>query len=71
MTELDLKCYCTLHFQLYCLNIEKICSLLRYDNRAVFRPARQIAKSDCCLHHVHPSVGMKPLVSHWTDFHEI
>jgi hypothetical protein len=41
----------------------------------IFRCVRKIAKSDCYIRHVClsvlPSVHMKQLGSHWTDFHEI
>jgi len=53
------------------------CNLLHFCNHFytvvtfAFRRVRKIAKSDYSLRHIHPSVRMEHLASHWTDFHEI
>jgi hypothetical protein len=36
-----------------------------------FKHFCKIVKSDYQVCHVRPSIGMKQLDSHWTDFHEI
>ena len=38
---------------------------------ALLRHIRKIAKSGYSLRHVHPSVRMEQLGSHWANFHEI
>ena len=37
----------------------------------IFGIVRKIARNDCYLRHVCPSVRMEQLGSHWTDFHVI
>jgi len=37
----------------------------------IFRCVRKIAKNDCQLRLVCPSVRIEQLGSHWTDFHEV
>jgi len=44
---------------------------LYHINRLVFRRLHNIIKSDYQLCHFCPSVRMKQLCSHWTDFLEI
>ena len=39
--------------------------------RYIVRRVHKIAKSDYYLLHVHPSVCMEQLDSHWTNFHEV
>jgi hypothetical protein len=47
------------------------CVFCWFANRNVFRRVRKIAKSDCQLRHVRPSVRMEQFDTLWTDFYEI
>jgi hypothetical protein len=47
--------------------VTKACSIF---SPAIFSCVYKIAKNDCLLRHVCPSVDMKELGSHWADFHK-